>query len=1451
MNLGIFRNRTIIAALIGVVLMAAVLATSGVATLVWAQAAGPRPGGPFLPPAPPDLSILKVGVVSGQTVTYTVTVTNIGQAPSSSPITITDTLSTAPTGSTFASASGSGWSCTGPSSGPVAGSSGPITCTYGSPLGAGAPALTLTVVVNVPQGGNIENCASVAQGNTAATVAESSLLNNQSCQVLSVSAPAPPARPDLQITKVVSAISGQTVTYTITVKNIGTGPAAVPITVTDTLNTNSLNVYFTSFGVGCGGPFSGPVTCISNSPLAANGTLTFTLVVTAPQGGGVQNCATTAQGNNAATVAETILTNNTSCVSASVQPPAPTTRPDLSITKVATVSGQTVTYNITVTNYGNASSTSPITVTDTLSSAPFGSFFSFVSNGCSGGGSGPVTCTSNSPLAVNGTLTYTLVVTVPQGGSLQNCASVSQTFNPFAPDESTFANNSACVTTTVQPPTPTTRPDLKVTKVGVVSGQTVTYTIAVTNIGTAPAASPITVTDTLTPGTSGAYFSSVSSGCSGPASGPVTCTYNSSLAPGAPPLLYSIEVTVPQGGNVENCATTAQGSNAATTSEASLTNNTGCVTNTVLPPTPAGRPDLKITKVGVVSGNTVTYTITVTNIGTAPSADPIIVIDTLNQGNFGSSFVSAIGSGWTCSGLSPGPLVNGTMGFNCTHGTLAPGAPALTLTVVVTVIPGYFGNCALVSNGSNASVQADSDLTNNEACVEITMPTPTPAQPDLQITKTGVVSGQITTAGGTVIGQTITYTITVKNIGTAPAAAPITVIDTLTSGTSGATFSSHTNNVVCSGFGSSGPVTCTSNSPLAVNGTLTFTIGVSAPLTGTFQNCATTAQGSTAATVAETALTNNTSCVTNTLVTPTPPGKPDLKITKVGVVSGQTITYTITVTNIGTGTVTSPLYVWDTVNAWPSDASYASYPSPGLYGAGGGGCTTQGPPNYFVCTSTNPLHLAAGGTVTMTFTINVPQGGVVTNCAETGQGQSSTAVAEPNTANNKACVTITVPAPTPPAKPDLQITKVGVVSGNTVTYTITVTNVGDGPAAAPITVTDTLTSGTSGAVFSSSSNGCTGVGSGPITCTSSSPLAPHGALTFTIVVDVRLGGRIENCATVDQGKNVAALADSNPSDNRTCVETTVPSTTTGRPDLSITKVGVVLGQTITYTITVTNIGNTPAAGPITVTDTLAPGSSGGVFSSMAGICSGGTSGPITCTSTTPLNPGAYMTFTIVVTAPLGGSIENCATVDQGKIGAIVADPTPDNNKTCTTANVLLVAGPNTTTITYVYSVKFVCGTAKPLDPVAPGTYYTAINIHNYTDSAVTISTRPVIAWQEDGPRGAIAKPVQTELKPDEARLIGCRDILKSLKSADPSLDETRFFDGLFDIFVEVSYANSFFDIFTELSLDGGVLAPLEVDAVHSMGRTMGTELVGTSMNVLQVQPRIIGVLVGLLLPPVQ
>jgi len=75
-----------------------------------------------------------------------------------------------------------------------------------------------------------------------------------------------------------------------------------------------------------------------------------------------------------------------------------------------------------------------------------------------------------------------------------------------------------------------------------------------------------------------------------------------------------------------------------------------------------------------------------------------------------------------------------------------------------------------------------------------------------------------------------------------------------------------------------------------------------------------------------------------------------------------------------------------------------------------------------------------------------------------------------------------------------------------------------------------------------------------------------------------------------------------------------------------------------------------------------------------------------------------------------------------------------------------------------YAVKFVCG--EPRSPVvAPGTYFTAINVHNPGHDTVVFEKKVAVALPSER-AGRVSKFFKAKLGPDEALEIDCPDILK-------------------------------------------------------------------------------------------
>ncbi len=502
-----------------------------------------------------------------------------------------------------------------------------------------------------------------------------------------------PATADLSLSKTHSGVftAGNNGVYTLTVTNVGSAASSGAITVTDNLQSG---LSFVSGG-GAGWTFSvsgQTVTCTNFGSIASGAS--SSLNITVGVGNGVSGSVT-----NTAVVSNSGDSNSSNNTASDVTVISSST--DLTIVKThvgSFIAGANGAFTLTVSNVGASASSGVITVTDTL---PQGlSFVSAAGSGWSFSVSGQtVSGASSASLGPGASSSFNLTVSINGAatGSVTNTATVSNSSDGNA------LNNTTSDTVTING-----LADLTISKThtgNFTAGSNGAYTVTVSNVGSSPSSGVITVTDNLPAGLG--FVSASGSGWSSSVSGQtVTCTNPASLAPGA---LSSVTITVSVGTTVAGTVT-----NVAVVSNPSDTNPNN---NTATDPTIViGQTDLSIIKkhTGTFTvGSSGTYTLTVTNVGSAPSSGPITVTDALPVG---LSFLSASGAGWTFSVSSQ--TVTGT-----NAGSLGPGAGSSFL-IGVNVVSTGFGSITNLATLSNSS---DTNAANNTASDTVVVNNPSPA----------------------------------------------------------------------------------------------------------------------------------------------------------------------------------------------------------------------------------------------------------------------------------------------------------------------------------------------------------------------------------------------------------------------------------------------------------------------------------------------------------------------------------------------------------------------------------------------------------------------------------------------------------------------------------------------------------------------------------------------------
>jgi len=647
---------------------------------------------------------------------------------------------------------------------------------------------------------------------------------------------------------------------------------------------------------------------------------------------------------------------------------------------------------------------------------------------------------------------------------------------------------------------------------------------------------------------------------------------------------------------------------------------------------------------GIVQLNNVTLANNTAGTGGAifVQSDPISIFNTIvanspSGGNCSGTITSLgtnLDSANTCLLTGSGDLINS----NPDLGPLQNNG-GLTQTHAL-------GNAsAAIDTGNNTACPAtdqrgvarpiDGDVDTIAVCDIGAYEAPPVISADLDLTKTDSVDPVS-------VGSAFEYNLTVTNNGPDDA-SNVTLIDTLPADVDWQSATPSQGSCVHSGEPLGGTVTCTLGT-ITNGANATIDIGVVAPnTTGVINNSATVS-----ADEPDPDTSDNTAAEDTTVIDPSA----NLNVTQVEDIDPAGINlpfvYTVTVTNPGPADATSVTLV-DTLDG--AVTFQAAVPSQGSCAEAGGVVT---------CDLGN---LNNGSIATIDITVIAPA---------TPQTVTNTAVvsaAEPDSdpSDNTSVEDTGVVDPQPA---DLELTKIDVpdpvVGGNPLTYTITIDNLGPGPATL-VQLTDTLPPSVIFVSATPSQGSCSQTGGPPggtVDCALGTIVSGAGATVTIVVTAPATAGTITNIASVS-----AVQSDPNLANNSASVDTAV--TIIGDADLLLSKSDspdpVLVNQALSYSLIVDNLGPDDATDVILV-DTLPAAVTFQSAIASQGSCSeaGGT---VTC-NLGMIDNAADATVNIIVTAPpSAGSITNNAVVSTSASDSDTANDSASETTTVQNLNV--------------------------------------------------------------------------------------------------------------------------------------------------------------------------------------
>ena len=1127
----------------------------------------------------PRLSISKSVPSSlpvGGTGSYTITLENKGGSATSGVVTFTDTL---PTGLSFnaqtagapelaCTAAGQVVTCTGSPDIAVAGTE---SVTYSVDVAGSASGTLINGVLLTALGGDPRTPANDAVDPSAGNATQGSdKLSAKSTQSVTSGASLATTK---SLTKVNGATpptnylvsSGDVLEYTVSVSN--TGGQSGTTTLTETVPDNTSYSGSSEGWAVASGNYTQDVTVAAG----ATGTAKFTVTV-GTLGVGVLS------------IANTVASGTGACSSCTVT--TLVAQPKITLIKTASDPadndsngvdvGDVITYTYVATNSGNVTLTN-VSIAETQ--ADFTGTGTLPSPAYASGGSDQDSDSATDDLAVGESVTWTATYALTQAdvnaGFVENQAKATGSspsgtgdVTDVSDDDGTNASDK-----TRKSLLPTTKPTLTKTATlttdadssgDITAGDTLTYTIKLLNDGA------VTITS-----------NTLSDNLSGFVSAGISCTGSSSVASLAPSDSCTLTGTY-----VVTQANADAGSLVNTATSSSTKGSDTLPRSATLTLTVNQDPALTLIKTasdpadndsnGVDVDDVITYTYVATNSGNVTLTNVSIAetqADFTGTGTLPSPAYASGGSDQDSDSatddLAVGESVTWTATYALTQADVNAGFVENRATATGSS-PSGTGDVTDVSDddGTNASDKTRKSL----------LPTTKPT-----LTKTATLTTDADSSGDITAGDTLTYTIKLLNDGAV-------------------TITSNTLSDNLSGFVSAG-ISCTGSSSVA-----SLAPSDSCTLTGTYVVTQANADaGSLVNTATSSSTKGSDTLPRSATLTLTVNQDPALQVVKTATTANGTalndvVSYTITVKNIGNVTL-NEIEVTDTLTDY-SGASLTLTTGPSFVGnSGSSAAKTLAPQETSTYTATYKITQAAidAGGLSNTATANGkgPANQTVTDVSDTGDetkdddgdGDATKDPTKTALAQTAALeVTKTVAAPD------------GVDLGDLITYTITVKNTGT-VTISGIEISDSLTDAlgeklslTSGPTFVSSSSE-----SAEKTLVAGE-LATYTA-TFVINQQAIDAGGVKNIAvatgTDPSGKTIEDTSDDGNDSDDNLVDDPTELGLTKEPSQTISKRvsanadedgsgDISLGDTLTYTVTATNIGNLTLTDMVVSDEKLSP-----------------------------------------------------------------------------------------------------------------------------------------------------------------------------------------------------------------------------------------------------------------------